>query len=69
MSKLNPISHDGGRADMRYQIKLEYCGHEKPHYVARFCGDWIGQSLHYSSALLLAAGHNARQLSKGFQLD
>jgi hypothetical protein len=59
---INPIRHDSGGIDKRYSIKLEYCGHEKPHYVARFCDDeFIGSSAFYSSALMLAIGHNARR--------
>jgi hypothetical protein len=58
----NPIRHDSGAIDLRYRISLEYCGHEKPRYVARFCDDeFIGSSAFYSSALMLAIGHNARR--------
>jgi hypothetical protein len=58
----NPIRHDNGAIDLRYRISLEYCGHEKPHFVARFCDDeFIGSSAFYSSALMLAVGHNARR--------
>jgi hypothetical protein len=57
----NPIRHNGA-IDLRYRISLEYCGHEKPRYVARFCDDeFIGSSAFYSSALMLAIGHNARR--------
>jgi hypothetical protein len=56
----NPIRNNG-RPDMRYAITRENTGHEAPHYVARFDGDWIGSSPHYSSAVMLAAGHNARR--------
>lgn len=63
MAKYNahPIRHDNGGIDNRYQIALEHCGHEKPHYVARFCDERIGSSAFYSSALMLAVGHNARR--------
>lgn len=27
--------------DKRYTQSLEWCGHPKVRYVARFCGDWI----------------------------
>lgn len=60
MSKQHPITNNG-RTDERYSVRLEYCGHEKPHYVVRFCGEWIGQSQFYGSALMLASGHNARR--------
>ena len=58
----HPISHDNGAIDRRYRIGLEYCGRGRPHFVARFCGDeFIGSSTFYSSALMLAIGHNARR--------
>jgi hypothetical protein len=57
----NPISHDNGAIDLRYRISPEYCGHEKPRYVARFCDEFIASSAFYSSALMLAIGHNARR--------
>lgn len=30
--------------DARYSVNLEYCGHETPHYVVRFCGDFLGEN-------------------------
>jgi len=30
--------------DKRYTIAREYCGYDTPRWVARFCGDWLGQS-------------------------
>jgi hypothetical protein len=32
------------KRDNRYTVTLEYCGEEKPRYIARFCGDWLGKS-------------------------
>ena len=29
----------GNTLDERYRVRLEWCGHEKPLYVARFCDD------------------------------
>jgi hypothetical protein len=58
----NPITDDNGAIDFRYRISLEYCGHEKPRYVARFCdNEFIASSAFYSSALMSAIGHNARR--------
>lgn len=37
------IKHADGTIDKRYTVSLEYCGYAKPRYVARFCGDWLGQ--------------------------
>lgn len=60
--KQHPIRHDNGATDMRYRIALEHCGFERPHYVARFCDDeFIGSSRFYSSALMLAVGHDQRR--------
>jgi hypothetical protein len=61
MTKENPIRHDDGNADTRYSIRKEYTGHATPQWVARFCGEWIGSSQFYSSALMFASGHNARR--------
>ena len=62
MPKRHPVTHDNGKPDFRYSVALEFCGHAKPHYVARFCDDeFIGSSEFYSSAALLAIGHNARR--------
>lgn len=27
--------------DKRYTADAEYCGHETPKHIARFCGEWI----------------------------
>jgi len=59
MTKQHPITHDGGTIDKRYSITLEYCGYEEPRHVARFCDDWIGQSLDYPGAVLKAVGYKA----------
>jgi hypothetical protein len=32
------------RLDNRYSIRREFCGYATPRWVARFCGDWIGQA-------------------------
>lgn len=50
-----------GAIDRRYSIELVACGYERPRYVAYFCDEWIGQSIAYSGALMLASGHNARR--------
>jgi len=48
--------------DVRYQIALEWCGYDRPRWVARFCGDWIGQSIARSSAAILCVGHNQARM-------
>ncbi len=45
--------------DRRWQIALEYCGYAKPRYVARFCGDWLGQSVTRQGALAICRKHAA----------
>jgi len=61
-SKLNPVHHSNGSPDARYTVRREWCGHPEQRWVARFCGEWIGQSQFYSSAMIKAVGHNAVRL-------
>lgn len=61
MSKQYPIRNEG-TADHRYSIQQEFTGHANgKQWVVRFCGEWIGSSQFYGSALMLATGHNARR--------
>lgn len=46
--------------DKRYTVTREHIGKEKPYFVARFCGEWIGASAFFDSAVMLAIGENAR---------
>jgi hypothetical protein len=46
----NPI-----KRDKRYAVKSEFCGHEKPRYVARFMNDYIGNSEDRETAWKLCA--------------
>lgn len=39
--------------DPRYTVTSEYCGQEKPMWIARFEGEWIGKAEKESSAWLL----------------
>jgi hypothetical protein len=54
-----PVSHKDGTKDKRYRIASEYCGDEAKRHVARFCGEWLGQSISLGSAITLCVGHNA----------
>lgn len=56
----HPVTNDG-RTDHRYTITKEFCGYPEARFVVRFCGDFIMQSLFYSSALARAVGHNAER--------
>ena len=47
--------------DRRFTISREWIGKEKPYFVARFCGEWIGASAFYTSAAMLAIGESARR--------
>ncbi len=51
---MNPLTND-----RRYSVNSEWCGYDKPRYVARFCGEWIGQSISYSAAVLMCVGHKS----------
>lgn len=52
----HPISKDA-----RYTIQKEYCGYPEPRFVVRFCGEFIGQSKFYGSALMLAVGNSCQR--------
>lgn len=43
--------------DARYTIALEYCGCQEPRWVARFCGDWVGQDKYKSGAIMLCVAY------------
>lgn len=43
--------------DKRYTVTRECCGQKEPRYVARFCGEWVGQSKSYPHAVMLATSH------------
>ncbi|WP_454887342.1 hypothetical protein [Sphingomonas oryzagri] len=45
--------------DPRYSVAREYCGYPTPRHVARFCGDWLGQSATRAGALAIARAHHA----------
>ena len=47
------------KSDSRYTVNREFCGYESPRWVARFCGDWLGQSISYSAMVLRCASHKA----------
>jgi hypothetical protein len=58
--KAYPVTHrDRSSADKRYTVTMEHCGHPKPRYVARFCGEFLGSSIHYGSAVLFCIGNRS----------
>lgn len=60
--KTHPIHHSDGSTDHRYALRQEWCGDALRKWVVRFDGEWVGASPFYSSALMLAIGHNASRL-------
>ena len=58
--KQHPVTING-EPDTRYSIEKEDTLNIASRFVARFCGEWIGQSQFYSSAVLLAIDHNSRR--------
>ena len=42
------------RRDRRFSVRPEYCGYRARRYVARFCGEWIGEARTRSEARALA---------------
>lgn len=54
--KQHPIS-----SDARYTVAKEFCGQSEARFVARFCGEWIGQSLSYPHAVMLATSHRLQR--------
>lgn len=49
------------RSDKRYTITHEFCGHETPMHVVRFCGEWVSCHKHKGAALMIAAGESAKR--------
>jgi len=44
----NPI-----KGDARYTIAREFCGYATRRWVARFCGEWLGQGVNRSDAVMI----------------
>lgn len=53
------VSHDDGTRDKRYTFSKEFTGaiDSKQRFVARFCGEFIADSLDLSGAVLKAHNH------------
>jgi hypothetical protein len=51
------IPPKGFTGGYRYTVRLEFCGHPEPYYVARFCGEWIDKRSTESLAWRLAQEH------------
>lgn len=48
------------KLDRRFTIAKEFCGYSTPRYVARFCGEWLGQAETRAEARLIAINHKER---------
>lgn len=46
-------------ADKRYTVTEEFTGQPRRMFVARFCGDWIGQAATKAEAQALCVEHKA----------
>jgi len=49
--------------DRRFSIRREWCGYRNQRYVARFCGDFIGQAKTRREARDLAAVWNEQRMA------
>jgi hypothetical protein len=47
--------------DRRFSVRPEYCGYRARRYVARFCGEWIGEARTRSEARALAHSWRGRR--------
>ena len=47
------------QSDSRYTVAREFCGHDKPRFVARWCGDFIASRSDYPAAVLCCVTHKA----------
>lgn len=51
------------KTDKRYTVRREYCGYDTPRWVARFCGEWLGQDKRQSGADALCAAHAQERIA------
>lgn len=49
------------KSDARYTVSREHCGQDGMRYVARFCGEWLGQSISRNSMIMRCVGDSARR--------
>jgi len=50
------------KADKRYTVTLEFCGHPTALPVVRFCGNWVGSASTEQAAWELATEHNGKRI-------
>lgn len=49
------------KGDSRYTITREFCGYKNARFVARFCGEWIGQGKKRVDAVMLCLAHSDKR--------
>ena len=49
------------KGDARYTITREFCGYETARFVARFCGEWLGQGEKRVDAVRLCLSHAVKR--------
>lgn len=52
------IHPTAGVRDTRYTVDIEFTGQPAAAYVARFCGEWVGQATTQPDAWQLAQAHD-----------
>ena len=50
--------------DGRYTVEREYCGYVDPHWVVRFCDDWVGHFVNREDAERAATEHNRERMKE-----
>ena len=50
------------KLDARYAVAKEFCGHVTARWVARFCGEWLGEFKSEKAALSECYAHTEKRL-------
>ena len=60
---VTPDGHDppDQQLDRRFSVRPEFCGYRARQYVARFCGEWIGEARTRSEARELVRSWRERR--------
>ena len=53
--------------DNRYTLRREFCGQQSLRWVARWCGEWLGQGKTRAEAARLCSQHQAARTLKLMQ--
>lgn len=63
MPQISDILNNTIKSDRRFTVRPEYCGQRAKRFVARFCGEWIGQAKTRREARDLAGQWNRQRLA------